>query len=236
MQNEPSQSDPDAPLQRPTPGRGWLAPLSALVVLVAIAAVSLVVLPSLLEETRSFRPSPSRTSPHPGVGKPLDDLALEPLTGDGQPVTLPGLAGTVAVVNFWGTWCRPCREEFPHLVEIYREFRQRPEFAMLFVSCAPGRDEEVGTLRQETQDFLEESKYEVPTYWDPESRTRRAFHRAATLQGFPTTFVLDQKGVIRGVWPGYNPNIEHEIRQLVVRLLDESPPTQKPDDGAAKRH
>jgi hypothetical protein len=107
---------------------------------------------------------------------------------------------------------------------------------MFFVSCAPGRDEEVGGLREETRCFLEESKYEVPTHWDPEFRTRRAFHRAASLRGFPTTFVLDQKGVIRGVWPGYNPNIEHEIRRLVVQLLERSPPMQKPDDAAAKKH
>lgn len=234
LQNEESQN---TPVQPSTTGRGTGTPLLVFGVLVAIAAVSLVVLPSLLEEMRDLTPSEPQSRPLPGIGKPLDDLALEPLTGEGKPVTLPGLAGTVAVVNFWGTWCPPCRVEFPDLVKILQEFRHRPDFAVFLVSCSPNSNENVERLRKETQDFLEESKYDVPTYWDPEMRTRRAFHRAATLRGFPTTFVLDQKGVIRGVWPGYDSSVEREIRQLVVQLLGETPhPAEKPGDGNAKGH
>lgn len=233
MQDEQSQSPRNAPIQPPPTGRGLTGPLLVVGVLVAIAAVSLVVLPTLLEEMREFAPTNPQSRPQPGIGKPLEDLALEPLTGEGKPVTLRGLAGTVAVINFWGTWCEGCRIEFPDFVKIFHEFRTRPDFAMLLVSCGFGSDENVDSLRGETRDFLQESKYEVPTYWDPEMRTRQAFHRVARLRGFPTTFVLDRKGVIRGVWHGYNPDNEHEIRQLVERLLEERP-AHEPRAGSAK--
>ncbi len=216
-------------------GQGLFVPLLVLGVLVAVVVVSIVLFRSFVDEMADVagaraRPMENRR----GVGKTLAELSLDPLTGDERPVTLSDLAGKVVVVNFWGTWCGPCGEEFPHLVELFNEFHQRPDFRLLPVSCASGRDEEVGELRAETVGFLERSEYKVPTYWDPEFKTRRAFHRVATLQGFPTTFILDRKGVIRGIWPGFNPSIAPEIRQLAVQLLNEETPAAPSGDGIAK--
>jgi hypothetical protein len=56
----------------------------------------------------------------------------------------------------------------------------------------------------------------------------------ATLQGFPTTFILDRKGVIRGIWPGYNPSVVPEVRQFVVRLLSEETPVTPSGEGVAR--
>ena len=205
-------------------------PLLVLGVLVAIVVASIVLFRSFLSEMAGVKPSES----HRGVGKTLAELSLDPLTGDGKPVTLHDLAGKVVVVNFWGAWCPPCRVEFPHLVELFEEFHQRPDFRLFLVSCAADLDEEVGQLRVETREFLEESNYEVPTYYDPEFKTRRAFHRVATFQGFPTTFVLDRRGVICGIWPGFNPSVVSEIRQLVVRLLEEKGAATTPGEAIAK--
>jgi len=211
-----------------------LVPLLVLGVLIAVVAASVVLFRSFLDEVADVRVDVIPMENRPGVGKTLAELSLDPLTGDGNPVTLHDLAGKVVVVNFWGTWCPPCRMEFPHLVELSKGFRQRPDFRLLLVSCASGRDEEVGQLRAETREFLEQSQYEIPTYWDPGFKTRGAFHRLAVLQGFPTTFILDRKGVVRGIWPGFNPSVVSEIRQQVVRLLDEDRATSASDEGVAR--
>jgi thiol-disulfide isomerase/thioredoxin len=206
-----------------------LIPVLVISVLIATAMVSFLVLPTLVEEMS--RPTPGKTDP--GLGKRLTALSIEPLTGGGEPATLESLAGNVVVVNFWGTWCPPCRREFPHLVELSTEFADCPKFRLLLVSCGQGRDEQIEQLREETQAFLTDSNYQVRTYWDPDLKTRRAYHGAASFGGYPTTFVLDRDGVIRGIWTGFNPNCVDEIRQLVRRLVNEEDAAAKPGDESA---
>ncbi len=191
--------------------------------LVAVAAASFLMLPTLIDETTG---SASRATHQPGAGRRLSALALEPLTGDGKPATLETLAGKVVVVNLWGAWCPPCRVEFPHLVDLRAQLSQHPDFRLFLVSCAPGRQEDPAQLKEETEAFLAGSDYQVPTYWDPGFKTRLAFHRAATLRGFPTTFVLDREGVIRGIWTGFHPKIRDEIRELVLQLMQTYGPSE----------
>lgn len=202
--------------QRSGHSRGWFVPLLIAAVLLGVGAVSFLILPTITEEMGG---SPSIAPVQPGVGRKLPALALEPLTGDGKAATLESLAGKVVVVNLWGTWCPPCRVELPHLVELGNEFSKYPEFHLFLVSCAPGRQEDPVDLKEETEAFLAKSKYQVATYSDPDFTTRRALHRVAMLRGFPTTFVLDGEGVIRGIWNGFHPNVPHEIRQLVLQLM-----------------
>jgi cytochrome c biogenesis protein CcmG/thiol:disulfide interchange protein DsbE len=194
---------------------GWLLALLAGLVL-ALVAISWIVLPTIWREMRDHAP---QGAAHPALGKRLPLLALEPLTGGGSPVRLEDLAGKVVLVNFWGTWCPPCRTELPHLVALAKEFGQHPNFRIYLVSCAPGRDEDLDDLKQDTEKFLAQMNYDVPAYADPDLKTRLAFHRVATLRGFPTTFVLDGQGVLRGIWSGYNPKVPGEIRRLVTELL-----------------
>jgi peroxiredoxin len=123
--------------------------------------------------------------------------------------------------------------EFPHLVELSTEFADRPNFRLLLVSCAEGRDEQIEQLREETKAFLTDFNCQVPTYWDPGFKTRGAYHGVASLRGFPTTFVLDREGVIRGIWTGFAPTYVDEIRQLVRRLVSDEIPAAKPGDGSA---
>jgi cytochrome c biogenesis protein CcmG, thiol:disulfide interchange protein DsbE len=167
---------------------------------------------------------PRRYEQHRAVGKRLSALSLEPLTGGVQPVTLEALAGKVVVVNFWGTWCGPCRQEFPELAELYESLHANPGFRFLSVSCGNGAKEDLAALRSATESFLESSGYQMPTYADPEEVTRTAYDRVASMEGYPATFVLDRDGLIRGVWPGSMPNIGKQIEDLVRRLLEPAGP------------
>src|SRR5215471_10089123 len=91
---------------------------------------------------------------HVGVGQPLPLVELAPLTGATEGVSLASLRGKVALVNFWGTWCGPCNAEFPHMVELWEQFRGNPEFAFISVSSTFADREPVEAVREATAKFL----------------------------------------------------------------------------------
>ncbi len=155
---------------------------------------------------------------HPAVGKRLPGLELKPLTGGGKPVMLGDLEGRVTLIDFWGTWCPPCRDEFPHIAALAAQFRNRPDFQVLAVSCGGG-EEDFTQIEDETKAFLESYKIGLPTYKDPGGYSRRAVDMVAGFQGYPTTLVLDRQGVIRGLWFGYRAGYEQQIEKLVAELL-----------------
>ena len=170
---------------------------------------------------------PSRDSgtEESAVGHALPDLRLEPLTGGGQPVRPANLAGKVVLLDFWGTWCPPCRAELPHLAALADNYRDRADFQLLAVSCGQG-DDDPQSLAADTQEFLKDQKLDIATYFDPNSYTRREATKIGAFEGaFPNTLVLDRQGVIRGMWVGVGPETERQIGQLIAKLLAE--PTSK---------
>lgn len=158
---------------------------------------------------------------HSLVGRSLGELHLVTLDSDAIPVSLDDLRGHVALVNFWGTWCPPCRLEFPHMVRLAEEHRGDGRFRFLAVSCGYSPDEKLDGLRHETDEFLAAQRFDVSAYADPRAQTRRAFLAAARHDTFsyPTTLVLDPQGIVRGCWVGYRPGDEDDVAQLVERLL-----------------
>lgn len=188
---------------------GTAVSLLALLLLLAVALYLL--LPEIRQRMESQK----------GIGKPLPALALEPLTGAQEPVTLDDLAGKVALVNFWGTWCPPCRAEMPHLAKLHVRLADRPDFRLLAVSCGGGEWEEEDPMELEaaTRAYLDNAKLDLATYYDPQGTTRQAFGQVAEFKGYPTTFLLDQKGVIRAIWGGYAPGLVEEMERRVVKIL-----------------
>ena len=158
---------------------------------------------------------------HRAVGKTLPRLALQPLTGDGKPVSLSDLSGRVVLINFWGTWCPPCRMELPHVADLYRKFRDRSAFRVLAVSCGRNMREDLGTLNYDTTSFLRQANIKMPTYADPGGLSRLAVDEVIGFDGYPTTVILDRDGSIRGVWTGFRPGVEHDMERLICQLLEE---------------
>jgi thiol-disulfide isomerase/thioredoxin len=182
----------------------------------AVAVLALLVI-------QFFAPSRDLGTDQTALGHSLPDLRLEPLTGDGQPVRLGDLAGKVVLLDFWGTWCPPCRAEFPHIVALADKYRDRSDFELLAVSCGSGGDDTSQSLRPATEAFLQDRKLDVATYFDPQGYTRREVDKVAGFEGYPTTLVLDRQGVIRGMWVSYEPGTERHIGELVAKLLAETP-------------
>src|SRR5262249_35822628 len=133
------------------------------------------------------------------VPAPYDDPALEAadsllalresmaqnasfsLTGlDGKTYSLAGLRGRVVLLNFWATWCPPCRKEMPDMEKLYREFEKKG-LTVLAVS-----DED----RETVAGYLLKQNYSFPVLLDPGRKTHTAFN----VDGIPKSFLFDREG------------------------------------------
>lgn len=195
---------------RPTTLRDWL--LFAVVAGVALLLIS-----------RSWpRAGGGVGRSHPGVGQKLPSVELTPLTTDGDPVTSVDLAGRVVVLNFWGTWCPPCLMELPHIAQLGQRYGDEKRFKLLAVSCGggPPTNDRIDDLQRPTVALLQRARLPLAAYADPGGQTRERLADAGLFEhGYPTNLVVDRQGIVRGVWIGYRPGVEHELAALVDELL-----------------
>jgi thiol-disulfide isomerase/thioredoxin len=110
----------------------------------------------------------------------------------GAPFRLSALKGRPVIMTFWGTWCPPCREEFPVLAQLYRKHHGEG----LEVVGVNQRDQELRTT--DVQHFVDELSIPFTVVIDPRGRSRRSYR----LIGLPTTVFVDTGGVIRRVISG----------------------------------
>lgn len=189
-------------------------------VLIALFGTLAVVL--LLVVVVKMNTPPNDPTQAPAVGKRPEKLEFTPLEGDGEPLTLPDLQGQVVLINFWGPWCPPCRAEFPELMELRETLAKERQFRFVSVTAMPGEDEE--DLVKLTKTYLQSQKYDLPVYRDSQQTTRdelKELNQASDFP-FPTTILLDEKGVIRAVWVGYSQGVGEQMQELIETLLKES--------------
>ncbi|HEV8495717.1 MAG TPA: TlpA disulfide reductase family protein [Gemmatimonadaceae bacterium] len=124
------------------------------------------------------------------IGAPAPEIDLPSLSG-GR-VQLSKLRGHPVVVSFWGTWCPPCRDEFPELVKAQRTYGSTG----LVVLGVNGRDQEFST--KNVKKFVQEFSVPFEIALDERGRTRQTF----LILGLPTTVFIDSAGVARLVHRG----------------------------------
>jgi len=163
-------------------------------------------------------PSGQPTS-HPAVGHELSVIDLEPLTGNAEPVTRESLRGKVALLNFWATWCPPCRRELPDIAGLYQHYANDPQVDILAVSCNNSGQENLNELKQSTAALLDQREIDLPTYADPLGRTRAAYDEVGGFQGYPTSVLIDGTGTIRAVWigPASHQQLDATIRRVAAQ-------------------
>jgi thiol-disulfide isomerase/thioredoxin len=201
-------SSDDSPQARSS-RRLWIGVL--LIVAIYVASRYVSILP----------PPPDKSAQHPAVGLTLPVVRLQPIRLGESEVGLSDLRGDVVLLNFWGTWCGPCRQEIPELADIYARFGNRDDFRLLAVSCGySGDDQNVAELARTTREFLRARGIQLPTYADRGAETRRGVMAATGPDfGYPTTLLLDQQSVIQGVWVGYSTAYPAQMSQRIDQLL-----------------
>ncbi len=116
------------------------------------------------------------------VGEPAPDFKLENL--DGQSVSLSDLRGKPVLLNFWTTWCDPCRAEMPYLQQVYEEWSGKG-LVVLAIN--------IGESPSEVKRFLQTYNLSLPVLLDTKEATARKYN----ITGIPTSFFIDKDGIIQ---------------------------------------
>jgi peroxiredoxin len=138
-------------------------------------------------------------------GDTAPDFTLRTLAGDS--VRLADFNGHPVVVNFWGTWCPPCRDEIPMLIEAYEAHRGDS----LVILGVNGRDQERSTRVVES--FVTELHVNYPVLLDVKGRVRRRYH----LRALPTTVFIGTDGTVRAV--NFGPLTADELQRRIDEIL-----------------
>lgn len=139
-------------------------------------------------------------------GDALPALRAEQFEG-----AVPSLAGKVVLLDFWASWCAPCKKSFPELEKLYRAYRDRG-FVLLAVSV----DEDPAAMRE----FLDRHSVSFAVVRDK----NQLLVRAAGIESMPTSLLVDRSGKIRKVHNGFHGDKTVEaLKREIEELLREEP-------------
>ena len=143
------------------------------------------------------------TAPAP---EPAPDFSLP--SRDGGDVRLSDLRGQVVMINFWATWCGPCRQEMPLLEQIQAKYEPLG-FTLLGVNVEP--DSAPATA------WLEKVPVSFPILFDTQNAVAERFG----VQGMPSSVFVDREGRVRHVHRGYKPGDEAQYADMIRSLVKE---------------
>ena len=123
----------------------------------------------------------------PVVGYPAPDFTLTDL--DGNAVRLSDFRGKVVFLNFWATWCPPCRAEMPEMEELHQEYQDK-DVVIIGV--------DLGEFRSSVKSFVEENGYSWTFVIDSTGEVARDY----MVTGIPSSFSIDEDGIIRALQVG----------------------------------
>jgi len=143
--------------------------------------------------------------------QPMKDSAPTPdfslTTPEGKKISLKDFRGKVVLLNFWASWCVPCREEMPAMEKLYQEYKQK-NFVVLAVA--------VKDRKQDAVNFVKELKLTYPIALDPDAQVGHVYG----AWGLPATYLIGPKG--EGLARGWGPADWHNqaARKLIQDLVD----------------
>ncbi len=135
-------------------------------------------------------------------------------TTDGQRVSMDDMAGKVVLIDFWATWCGPCREALPHMREIAKKFQGQP---LVVLSVSLDSDQ------QKWKDFVTKNEMTWPQYCDGGSTGPIA--KMFAVEAIPHTFTIDADGVLQDEHIG-DASIEGKLKKLIARARETQAPTK----------
>ena len=133
---------------------------------------------------------------------------LKVTTTTGQQVTLANYRGHVLVLDFFATWCAPCRESIPHMINLNRKYG-RQGLQILGMSVDEGGEKAL-------KSFIAEKKINYPV-----ALTDEDLQADYGLRSVPTLFVINKKGVVAEKFQGYSDEMGKSMEALIRKLLAE---------------
>jgi thiol-disulfide isomerase/thioredoxin len=145
-----------------------------------------------------------RFAEHPELARARVAPNFQMTTLDGKTVTLESLTGKVVLIDFWATWCGPCREALPHIQEITKKFEGQP---LVVLSISLDRDE------AKWKEFVASHSMTWMQYRDgSEGRIANTF----AVTAIPATFTIDADGVLQDQHVG-DADLQGKIKKLIAR-------------------
>ena len=125
---------------------------------------------------------------------------------DGQMLKPSSMKGKVVLLDFWATWCPPCREEIPHFKELYTQYKDK---GVQIIGLALDEDGEASV-----RPFAQQNQINYPLA----IATQEIVSSFGGIRGIPTTYILDKQGNIAKKWVGYQDKavFEKEIQTLLA--------------------
>jgi len=140
------------------------------------------------------------------VGRPAPDFTLRSLASEN--LRLSEHLGEVVVINFWASWCGPCRQEMPQLDQLYNKYRLAG-LALLSINL----DEDV----ERAAEMVRALKVSYPVLLDERKEVSRSYQVGA----MPLTVLVDREGVVRYIAESYKPGYEKRYAEQLRELLNE---------------
>jgi len=140
------------------------------------------------------------------TGQSAPDFALK--SSSGKNLRLSEYRGDVVMVNFWATWCGPCRQEMPLLDELYSRY-QRVGFSLLGVN--------IDDNSSKAMNMVSELDISFPVLFD----VRKEVSKLYAVEAMPVTVLIDREGTVRYVHHGYKPGFENKYLDQIRSLLRE---------------
>lgn len=165
--------------------RGMMKKVIAAVVLVTLLTVAIV--QAMDKQTEKPETTSQTTANNEGlaIGAKAPDFELKTLTG--ETVKLSSLKGKKVMLNFWATWCPPCKAEMPEMEQFYKQAGD--DVVILAVNIDPQLD---------VQGFVNENKITFPILLDADDKVNETYQ----ILSIPTTYFIDSKGIIKNKFTG----------------------------------
>jgi cytochrome c biogenesis protein CcmG, thiol:disulfide interchange protein DsbE len=142
------------------------------------------------------------------VGNPAPDFSVAPVTGAKGEVSLKALHGKVVLVDFWGTFCTPCKSSFPKLQALNAKYATA---GLQVVGISEDEAEDRGKIPA----FASAYGARFPIGWDED----RAISQRYQPETMPSSFLIDRKGIVRFSHVGYHAGDEVQIEKEIQDLL-----------------
>ena len=155
-------------------------------------------------------PADASGSGHPLMGKAAPEITAEAVSGDG-PKSIKAAQGKVVILDFWGTFCEPCKKSFPKYQEIVDQFPG--DVSVIAVSV----DETDNVKKEQLTAFAKENHAKFAIVWDKDHKAAENYGmRSLTM---PSSFIIDKTGVVRFLHVGFKDGEEAKIAEEVKALV-----------------